>query len=167
MTSNSTRSGIFAAFFCAAFAAALSAQTAQPAGIRINTFGEVFPHRAAVAPLAGLLPADHVVGGDEIVYTVEIHNASSRTIAGVAVTHPVPEHMLYVADTAAAPAADVAFSVDNGQHYGKPNELTVKLPDGSERAAAVADYTHIRWTLRNALRSNATAFARFRAVLKK
>jgi uncharacterized repeat protein (TIGR01451 family) len=160
MKINSIRPRLFVSVLAASSWTAAMPQVAVPQGIAIRTFGEV-------AQPAALAPADHVVGGDEIVYTVEIHNTRSRTIMGVAVTDPVPEHMLYVADSAAGPAADITFSVDAGRHFGKPAELKVQLADNAERAATVADYTHIRWSLKNGLRGHATAFARFRAVVKK
>ena len=55
-----------------------------------------------------LAPADRVVPGDEVLYTLEIRNMSHKA----------------------------------------------------------SDYTHIRWQLRNTLKSHAVAFARFRAVVK-
>jgi hypothetical protein len=60
----------------------------------------------------------------------------------------------------------VLFSVDGGRTFGQPNELTVPAADGSRRAAAAEDYTHIRWRLKTPLPAGATGFARFRAVAR-
>ena len=39
-------------------------------------------------------------------------------------------------------------------------------PDGDGDRRLGADYTHIRWQLKNILKGRAVAFARFRAVVK-
>jgi hypothetical protein len=44
--------------------------------------------------------------------------------------------------------------------------LKVRDPDGQARPASAADYTHIRWELKNALKGNSVAFVRFRARVK-
>jgi uncharacterized repeat protein (TIGR01451 family) len=113
-----------------------------------------------------LVAADRVVPGDEVIYTVEVRNAGAKPADNVAVTNPIPEHMVYVADSAVGPGTDVSYSVDGGFSYGKPEALSVKGEDGKSRAASAADYTHIRWVLKGALKANSTAYARFRAVLK-
>jgi len=61
---------------------------------------------------------------------------------------------------------DVTFSIDGGFNFDKAEALQVANADGSKRAAVPADYTHIRWVMRNPLKAGAVAFARFRAVLE-
>jgi len=143
------------------------AQTARPAGITIGTVAEVEmkiegPGKRSV----GLAAADHVVAGDRLVYTVEIHNSTSHALSGIIVTNPIPERMGYIAGSAQGPGADVDFSVDGGASFAKPEALTIKLAHGQTRSATALDYTHIRWKLKYALSANSTAFARFRASLK-
>jgi hypothetical protein len=58
----------------------------------------------------------------------------------------------------------VLFSVDDGRSFGRPEELTLADADGTLRAAAPADYTHVRWVLRAPLDAGAAGVARFRAV---
>ena len=113
-----------------------------------------------------LAPADRVVPGDRLVYTLEVRNAGAATVSAPAVTNPVPEHMRYVADSAVGPGTQVSYSVDGGLHFDKPENLQVPGANGEMRAAEAADYTHIRWQFKNSLKANSLAFVRFRAVAK-
>lgn len=113
-----------------------------------------------------LIPADRVVPGDEVIYTLEIRNTSARALPSPRVDYPIPDHMRYLADSAAGPGAAVSYSVDGGRTFGRPESLRIAGPGGLSRPAAPADYTHIRWQLKNTLKGNSVAFARFRAVVK-
>ena len=113
-----------------------------------------------------LIPADRVVPGDRVIYTLEVRNTGSTAIDAPSVSHPVPEHMRYVADSALGPGAEVSFSVDGGQNFERAENLKVQGPDGRLRSAVAADYTDIRWQLKNSLKANSVAFVRFRAVVK-
>lgn len=112
-----------------------------------------------------LSPADRLVGGDEVIYTVEVHNRGAVGIEHYAFTIPIPAHMSYVVNSAVAPGADISFSVDGGQTFDTPDNLSVHGADGKQRPAAAADYTHIRWVLRNRLKAGSKALARFRAAV--
>jgi len=113
-----------------------------------------------------LLPADHVVPGDEVIYTLEIRNTGATPVLAPSVRFAIPHHMRYLADSAAGPGADVSFSVDGGRIFDVPENLWVAGPGGQLRPATAADYTHIRWQLKHRLKVNSVAFARFRAVVK-
>jgi uncharacterized repeat protein (TIGR01451 family) len=109
-----------------------------------------------------LAPADRVVSGDWVVYTLEVRNTSSTTVRSPTVTYPVPAHMSYVADSAVGPAIEVSYSVDGGHHFDAAENLKIQDADGQLRPAAAADYTHIRWQFKG----NSVAFVRFRARVK-
>jgi uncharacterized repeat protein (TIGR01451 family) len=96
-----------------------------------------------------LQPADLVVPGDEVVYTLEIRNTSAIQRPPPTVDYPIPEHMRYVADSAVGAGAQVSYSMD-----------------AKRRPATADDYTHIRWQLKHGLKGNSVAYARFRAVVK-
>jgi uncharacterized repeat protein (TIGR01451 family) len=113
-----------------------------------------------------LQPATRVVPGDEVIYTLEVRNSSSAPAESVAFAIPIPAHMVYVADSAIGPGAEVSYSVDGGRSFDKPENLVVHGPEGKSRPAAASDYTHIRWVLRHSLKVGSVALARFRAVLK-
>ena len=113
-----------------------------------------------------LAPADRVVPGDEVIYTLEIRNKGALSLPPPRVDYPIPEHMRYLDDTAAGPGAEITYSVDGGHTFDRPENLQVMGPDGHRRPAVGADYTHIRWQLKNVLKGRAVAFTRFRAVVK-
>jgi hypothetical protein len=113
-----------------------------------------------------LARADRVVPGDEVIYTLEIRNKAAIALPPPRVDYPVPEHMRYLDDTAAGPGADITYSIDGGRIFDRPENLQVIGKDGQKRPATGADYTHIRWQLKNILKGKSVAFARFRAVVK-
>jgi uncharacterized repeat protein (TIGR01451 family) len=142
-------------------------QSGSPAGITQRTIGELETRNTDGAIVRYTLsPADHVVGGDQLVYTVEIRNTTNRSVGQVVAISPIPGRMSYVAGSAAGPGCEIDFSVDGGTSFGKPEDLVIALPAGKARPAAAADYTHIRWRLKFPLSASAIAYARFRALLK-
>ena len=113
-----------------------------------------------------VIPADRVVSGDSVIYTLEVRNTAPTTVPRPVVTYPIPAHMTYMPDTAVGPGTEVTYSVDAGHTFDVPDNLRIQEPGGQLRAAAAADYTHIRWQLKNALKANSVAFLRFRARAK-
>jgi uncharacterized repeat protein (TIGR01451 family) len=113
-----------------------------------------------------LLPARHVVHGDQVVYTLEIRNTLPAAIAAPTISFPIPDHTSYIANSAVGPGAEVSYSVDGGRSFDHPENLKVAGPKGALRVATPADYTHIRWQLKHSLKGNAIAYARFRALVK-
>jgi uncharacterized repeat protein (TIGR01451 family) len=112
-----------------------------------------------------LMPAAKVTPGTEVVWTVVASNVCAAPVGNVFIDNPVPEHMRYVADSALGVGAAIVYSLD-GRRYGAPETLRVRDADGSERLARPDEYTHIRWSFRNAIAPGQLATARFRAVLK-
>lgn len=151
----------------AVFAAALADGQPAVSPIVIRAIAEVESRRVEHGrEVAKLLPADRVGSGDWIVYTLEVRNTASTAVAPPMVTYPVPEHMSYVAESAVGPAAEVTYSVDGGHSFDAPENLKIQDPDGQRRLAGAADYTHIRWQMKNGLKGNSVAFVRFRARVK-
>jgi uncharacterized repeat protein (TIGR01451 family) len=162
-TSKSTRKGAFFALFLASIAAAQKA----PDPISIKAIAEVESKTTERGrEVVKLIPADRVVPGDRVIYTLEVRNTAATTVAAPTVTHPVPEHMLYVADTAVGPGAEVSYSVDGGRSFDRAENLKLPGADGRMRPAVATDYTDIRWQLKHSLKANSTAFVRFRARVK-
>jgi uncharacterized repeat protein (TIGR01451 family) len=116
---------------------------------------------------AKLVPADRVVPGDRVFYTLEVRNTDGAEVAAPVVTYPIPQHMQYVADSAVGPGAEVSFSVDGGRSFDSAENLRIRTPEGTLRAAVAADYTNIRWQLKKKLKGRAVAFVRFRALVKQ
>jgi uncharacterized repeat protein (TIGR01451 family) len=134
--------------------------------ISVKTVAEV-ETRVTVAgnEVVKLAPADRLVPADQVIYTLEVHNTDASPVSAPTVTYPIPEHMVYIANSAIGPGADVSYSVD-GHAFDKPENLKVPGTGGRLRPATPADYTHIRWQFRHALKANSTAFVCFRALVK-
>jgi uncharacterized repeat protein (TIGR01451 family) len=90
--------------------------------------------------------------GEEIYYTIRVRNPGKQAVADIVVTKRMPFGVDYVRRSASGPACDVEVSSDNGETYA------VERKSG--------EYTHLRWTCRNALASGATALLRFRAIFR-
>ena len=144
----------------ASLVSALSvADSARPATLEVKT-------TAAVRQDHALVPADRVVPGDEVFYTLEIRNTGSRPLPPPTVDFAIPEHMRYIANSAVGAGAEVSYSVDGGYTFDRPENLSVVPVGADPRLATAADYTLIRWRLKHALQPKAMALARFRAVVK-
>jgi uncharacterized repeat protein (TIGR01451 family) len=135
------------------------ADSARPATLEVKA-------TAAVRQGGALVPADRVVPGDEVFYTLEIRNTGSRRLPPPTIDFAIPEHMRYIADSAVGAGAEVSYSVDGGRTFDRPEKLTVVPAGADPRLASAADYTHIRWRLKHALQAKALALARFRAIVK-
>ena len=121
---------------------------------------------AAVRQSDSLVPADRVVPGDEVFYTLAIRNTGSTGLPAPTVEFQIPEHMRYVAHSATGAGAEVSYSIDGGHTFDRPENLRIVATTGDMRLATAADYTHIRWQLKHVLKSRSMALARFRAVVK-
>jgi uncharacterized repeat protein (TIGR01451 family) len=147
--------------------AAVAQSGANP--LEIKSIAEVESRNADPAEGRGpvkLIAADRVVPGDRVIYTLEVRNAGAAVVDEPLISFPIPEHMRYVADSAVGPGAEISYSIDGGHSFERAENLTVKGQDGRPRRAAAADYTDIRWRLKNALKANSVAFVRFRALVK-
>jgi uncharacterized repeat protein (TIGR01451 family) len=113
-----------------------------------------------------LIPADKVVPGDLVLYTLELRNAAPRALDAPMVVEPIPAHMVYVANSAAGPGSEITFSVDAGHSFDRPENLNVTGANGERRHAIASDYTHIRWQMKSLVKSSSVAFVRFRARVK-
>ena len=111
-----------------------------------------------------LVPAEKVVPGDDLVYTITFTNISEDTAENVVITNPIAEELTYVVGSAFGPGTTIEFSIDGGDSYGAAEELTI-TEDGAVRTAGPEDFTHIRWTMRNDLKAGAQGMAQFRAKL--
>jgi uncharacterized repeat protein (TIGR01451 family) len=112
-----------------------------------------------------LEPAGKVVPGDEIVWTITATNVCKTPTDNVVIANPVPEHMTYVANSAIGSGADIDYSLD-GKEFDGAADLQVRTDDGTLRAARAFEYRVIRWTYKNAFAPGATAFVRYRALVK-
>lgn len=116
-----------------------------------------------------LSPADLVVPGDVVVYTVTATNTGNAAADKVVINNAISAHVLYIADSASSIAigknTTITFSADGGKTYAAPQQLTV-VKDGVTRAATPEDYTHVRWQLNFALEPQKSTSVFFKARLK-
>jgi uncharacterized repeat protein (TIGR01451 family) len=147
----------FATWSLCMMAGAVAAQEASSA-LAIKAIAEVEIHATVEGrETTKLAPANRVVSGDQLIYTLQVRNTRAAAAPDPVVTYPIPTHMIYVADSAVGPSAEVSYSVDGGRSFDRPENL---LP------AVAADYTHIRWRMIHTLKGNSVAFLRFRALVK-
>lgn len=104
------------------------------------------------AKIKKLAPPEKMVPGDEVVYTITYNNKTGKPAEKVLITNPVPKYTRYKDGSATSDNSDITFSADGGKTFATPDKLTVTLKDKSgkevTRPAAAAEYTHIRWTLK-------------------
>jgi len=104
--------------------------------------------------------------GDTIVFTTMYTNTGKKPAEAVVITNPVPEHMLYLDQSATGANTRIDFSVDNGKTYAASDKLQVKDKTGQMRKAAAGDYTNIRWTLIKPLPAKGTGSVSYKAKIK-
>jgi uncharacterized repeat protein (TIGR01451 family) len=121
---------------------------------------------AEVEQGAKLVPAKRVVSGDRVLYTLEVRNTGPTTAPPPQVDYAIPTHTRYVVESAVGPGTEITFSVDGGLNFDRPENLRVSGANGDLRGAVAADYTHIRWQLKNSLKANSVALVRFRVLVK-
>ncbi len=115
------------------------------------------------------VPATKVVPGTEVIYTTVATNEEKVDAANVAITNPVPEHMVYVAgsanSSAMGKATTITYSID-GTHFDAPEKLEIIEEDGTVRKATAEDYKAIRWLCNFPIKPQGKVTVSFRARLK-
>ena len=112
-----------------------------------------------------LVPAAKVVPGDEVVWTIVAKNVCSNAANNIVIANPVPEQMSFVPNSAVGVGADISYSLD-GKEFKAPNALVVNEANGATRAARADEFRAVRWTYNTAFQPGATAFVRYRAIVK-
>ncbi len=107
-----------------------------------------------------------VVPGSVVVFTNNYTNMTKDSISDIVITNPVPNHVVYVGQSASGEGTDIDFSVDQGKSYGKPNKLFVKNAKGKKVMATEVDYTHIRWIVRRDIDPHKGGFVSFKGKIK-
>jgi uncharacterized repeat protein (TIGR01451 family) len=116
-------------------------------------------------PAKRLVPPGKVVPGNEVIWTITATNTCNTPAEKVVVENAVPEHMVYVANSAMGPGTEMTFSL-NGRDYAALNALTVREANGTSRAPRAEEIKNIRWVFTSAFAANATGFVRYRAKVK-
>ena len=109
------------------------------------------------------IPATRLSAGDEVYYTIRVHNPGKAPVTDVVVTKRLPFGVHYKRGSAVGPACKVQFSADGGATFVADSPPRGGGTSTSKRAAPAAEYTHVRWILSRPLAPGATALLRFRA----
>jgi uncharacterized repeat protein (TIGR01451 family) len=154
----------------AVFAVAASAQAPAGGGVQlVNVVQKEVEVDDGGKRVRRLVEPGKVVPGDEVVYTVSYANKGARAAERVVVINPVPQHTKVRAGSVEGANTEIAYSVDGGKSYAAPDKLMVTVRDAKgaavSRPAVAADFTHVRWTLKEPLPPGASGFVRFRAVV--
>jgi len=116
-------------------------------------------------PAKRLVSLGKVLPGNEVIWTITATNTCNKPAEKVVVDNNVPEHMVYVANSAMGPGTEITFSL-NGRDYAKATDLTVRDANGAARPANAEEIKSIRWVFTSAFAANATGFVRYRAKVK-
>ena len=154
-----------------AFAVGAQAQSPAGGGVQlVNTVQKEVEVQEAGKRVRKLVEPGKVVPGDEVVYTISYVNKGPRAADGVVVTNPVPQHTRFRAGSAEGANTEIVYSVDGGKTFAAPDRLTVSARDAKgtpiARPAVAADFTHIRWTLKDPLAPGGGGYVRFRTVVE-
>ena len=112
-----------------------------------------------------LTSASKVLPNEVVQYSTHFKNISDELADGIQIVNPIPEHTVYLPNTAQGKNSDIVFSVDGGKQYGKAESLKVKGKDGKLHVAKPSDYTHIRWQYQGKLSPSEEQVVTFRVRL--
>jgi uncharacterized repeat protein (TIGR01451 family) len=112
-----------------------------------------------------LAPANKVTPGDEVVWTITAKNVCTTPAENIVIANPVPEHMTYVAGSALGAGATITYSLDS-KEFKDAAALSVRDASGATRPARADEYRAIKWTYSAPFAPGATAFVRYRAIVK-
>lgn len=112
-----------------------------------------------------IMPAARIVPGSEVIWTTTAHNVCKKPAEKVVIDQPVPEHMLFVADSAIGGGTQIFLSVD-GHDFKTARDLTVRNGDGSSHPAGAADVRVVRWALDGAIAPQDSLSVRYRATVQ-
>jgi uncharacterized repeat protein (TIGR01451 family) len=114
-------------------------------------------------------PAELVLPGATIVYTVTAKNTGSEPADDVVLENAISEHTTYIlgsnGDSIGKHAVNTTFSVNGGESYSAAGELLVQ-EGGTKRSALGSDYTHVRWVLNQPIVAGESIQVWFKAKLK-
>lgn len=110
-------------------------------------------------------PVLQAIPGTEVIYTTRFTNQGKQGAGNIVINNPVPKDTIYLGNSAFGNNSDITYSLD-GKTFSAPDKLNVKTPDGKERPAVPAEYTHIRWSYKGELASNKTSDVGFHVKIK-
>lgn len=154
-------------FLCLLLLLATTAMAADKGIIALTSVAEteVTVNNAQGKPEKKRVEADkaNITPGDIVIFTTHYVNNGNEPASSIVINNPMPENMTYIEGSAEGAGTVIELSVDKGKTFGAPGTLKVKDKKGKERPAGPADYTNIRWTLKNPLPPGMKGSVSFRA----
>lgn len=144
----------------AILAAALPASAQQPQALLVTATNVTAQEASREGAQGALLP------GDVVEYRLLFTNITPNPVENVVFNDPIPAGLVLVLGTAGADRGDVAvdYSIDGGQSWSVAPEVEVtEAGQPVRRPAPAPAYTHIRWTVTDAVAVGAQVTASFRA----
>lgn len=139
------------AALAAGLALAAPALAAPKLAVSIAQFREVAEVKGGVRT-AKLVPVQSVSPGDVVEYVLTYANQGDAPATDAHIDDAIPKGTVYLAGTATGEGAEITFSSDGGETFAPAVKLTyeLRLPSGAveKRVATPAEYTHVRWTLK-------------------
>ena len=111
-------------------------------------------------------PAELVVPGERVVYTLSYTNDAAEPATDLVLTMPVPSEIKYLDESATTVDAQVVYSADDGQTFSSRAGLRITGADGNSRTATSEDITHIRWTVAGPLAVGEAGTLSYKGILK-
>lgn len=143
--------------FAAPVSALTASQVVEKEIVVINEDGSETTRRA---------PAETVVPGERIVYTLNFMNDKSEAASDLVLTMPVPKVVKFIEGSADNKSSVVTYSADGGQSFAPRQSLSVQASDGQWAPASSEDVTHIRWLVAGPVKAGETGQLVFKGVLK-
>jgi len=143
------------------------AQTRQSGAIEFKNIAEV---ESEIKTADGKVekkrgPVQKAVPGTVIFYTSTFTNISAKPVGNISINNPIPANTTLVAGSAYGEGMDISYSADGGKTWAAADKVKVKGADGKERAAALSEITHARWTQHGELAPGKQGEAGFRVVV--
>ncbi len=110
--------------------------------------------------------ADLVTPGTTVVYALVFRNDQDAPANDIVLTMPVPEEVVYIEGSATNRLGSADFSADGGTSFTQRQSLRVTDANGSVRAAAAEDITHVRWSVAKEIMPGETGQLWFRGTLR-
>jgi uncharacterized repeat protein (TIGR01451 family) len=108
---------------------------------------------------------DKLLPGERVGYQIEVNNKGTEPAADIVIANPIPEHTIYVQDSAKGLNAKIEFSVDNGKTFALPAQLFMEK-EGKRVQATSVDYTQVRWKLNKPLAVGASSTVQYIVKIK-
>ena len=108
---------------------------------------------------------DKLLPGERVGYQIEVNNKGTEPAADIVIANPIPEHTLYVQDSAKGINTSIEFSVDNGKTFAQPAQLFIDK-EGKRVQATSEDFTQVRWKLNTPLAAGDSSTVQYIVKIK-